>query len=253
MRYLLLSLIALASCSRPSAEAPDARRTPEYFRMDAARAGSIHGAVRFVGKKPAVKPISMDAEEACEKMQTKPVYAGGVVTGRSGGLADVFVYIKSGLEGKTFEPVKHAVVLDQRGCQFVPRVIALRAGQTLTVKNSDPVSHNIHPRPRENREWNQQQSPGAPDLQRRFARPEVMIPVKCNVHAWMRSHIGVLDHPYFAVTDDSGSFNWPAVPPGDYVVAAWHGVAGEITEDVRIAKGSTREGTFTLRIAPEQK
>jgi hypothetical protein len=195
----------------------------------------------------------MDAEEACEKMQTKPVFSGAVLTGKQGGLAGAFVYVKSGLEGKVFEPVAQAVVLDQRGCQFVPRVVALRVGQPLSVKNSDPVSHNIHPQPRENREWNQQQSPGSPDLQRKFVRPEVLIPVKCNVHAWMKSYISVMDHPYFAVTDESGSFEWSTVPPGEYVLAAWHERLGELTEKVSVSKASPAEVTFTFRTPPEQR
>ena len=250
MRYVALLALTLAGCSRTEQAA---QRPPEYFKADPANSGSIHGTVRFSGPKPAPKRISMDAEEACEKMQTKPVFAGAISTGKDGALADVFVYVKSGLEGKKFEPVQQAVVLDQRGCQFLPRVIALRAGQMLQVKNSDPVSHNIHPQPKNNREWNQQQAPGSPDLQRKFVYPEVMIPVKCNVHNWMRSYIGVLDHPYFAVTDQSGSFDWNALPAGDYVLAAWHEGLGELTEKVTISKGARQDVTFTFRTPPEQK
>jgi hypothetical protein len=124
------------------------------------------------------------------------------------------------------------VVLDQRGCRFVPRVVVLRAGQTLQVKNSDPVTHNVHPMPRNNRDWNQQQAPGAPDLLRRFARPEVMIPVKCDIHSWMRTWIAVLDHPYFATTGPGGEFRIEGVPAGRHVLAAWHETLGEQTREV---------------------
>ena len=98
---------------------------PELYKVDPATAAKLHGTVRFTGKKPPAKPISMDAEEACEKLHDKPVDGSGFVTGKDDGLADVFVYVKSGLEGKSFEPPKETVVLDQRGCMFVPRVIAL--------------------------------------------------------------------------------------------------------------------------------
>ncbi|MCA2972232.1 MAG: carboxypeptidase regulatory-like domain-containing protein [Acidobacteriaceae bacterium] len=154
-----------------------------------------------------------------------------------GALQNAFVYIKAGLGDRRFPPPAEAVVLEQRGCQFVPRVLALRAGQTLMVKNADPVSHNIHPTPRENRDWNQQQPPGAPDLQRKFAVPEVMIPVKCNVHNWMRSYIGVLDHPYLAVTGPEGRFAWPDLPPGRYTLAVWHEALGQLTREVEVEAG----------------
>jgi hypothetical protein len=188
----------------------------------------------------------MEAEEGCEALHKTPVYDQSVEVSKDGGLANVFVYVKSGLEGKKFEPPTTAVVLDQQGCQFVPRVIALRAGQTLNVKNSDPVSHNIHPMPVNNRDWNQQQAPGSPVLQRRFVRPEVMIPVKCNIHAWMKTYIGVLEHPYFAVTDADGKFGFAPLPTGKYTIAAWHESFGEKTQDVEIRPGSPLQLRFVF-------
>jgi hypothetical protein len=247
-RFALFVWIAvLVSCTGKKPEASSQQAPPEYFKVNEATVAKIRGTVRFTGKKPPAKPISMDAEEACEKLHAKPVDGSGFVVGRGGALADVFVYIKSGLEGKTFEPPKEAIVLDQRGCMFVPRVVGLSAGQTLRVKNSDPVSHNIHPNPRNNYEWNQQQSPGAPDLIRRFARPEVVIPVKCNVHAWMRSYIGVVAHPYFAITDSSGEFEWKTIPPGTYTIGAWHETLGELTENVTIVDNDEAVLKFTFQ------
>jgi hypothetical protein len=249
MRHVVLLALTLTMvrCTQPKPETK-ATPAPEYFKIDPSTAAKLRGTVRFVGKKPPAMRISMDAEEACQKLHKRPVSFASITTDKKDGLSNAFVYIKSGLEDKIFEPPKEAVVLDQRGCMFVPRVIALRSGQTLAVKNSDPVSHNIHPTPEDNREWNQQQSPGAPDLERRFARPEVMIPVKCNVHAWMRSYIGVLDHPYFAVTGSSGEFEWAALPPGEYTVAAWHESLGELTEKVRLDKSAEGSVTFTFRL-----
>jgi hypothetical protein len=251
MKHLVLAIcgVAMIGCSGEKAKAPEKSAAPEYFKVDPATAGNIKGIVGFVGKRPAVKPISMDSEAGCEQLHNKPVDGSGFAVGKDGGLANVFVYIKSGLEGKAFEPPKEAVILDQRGCMFVPRVIPLQAQQTLTVRNSDPVSHNIHPNPQNNREWNQQQSPGAPDLVRRFARPEVMIPVKCNVHSWMRSYIGVLDHPYLAVTSENGEFAWTAVPPGSYTIGAWHETFGELTENIKVSTGADSAVKFTFRSA----
>lgn len=254
---LALALLA-AGCASPkpkaapeTAQAPPA--APVYFTPDPATAGILGGTVTFIGKKPPAQSISMDSEEACQKLHPTPVRLSPVRSGTGGVLADVFVYIKSGLEGKAFAPPQRAVVLDQKDCMFVPRVVALRAGQTLTVQNSDPVSHNIHPMPANNREWNQQQSPGAANLERRFSRPEIMIPVKCNVHAWMRSYIGVLEHPYFAVTSTDGRFEWADVPPGEYVIAAWHETLGEITSNVTLEKGAHPTVRFAFRETVQAK
>ena len=225
---------------------PPAEPQSEFFKPDPATAAKLSGTVRFTGKPPVAKRISMDAEEACEKLNPQPVSDATLVTGANGSLANALVYIKSGLEGKTFEPPKEAVVIDQKDCMFVPRVVPLRANQTLSVKNSDPVSHNIHPRPANNREWNQQQSPGSPNLERRFPRPEIMIPVRCNVHSWMRAWIAVLDHPWFAVTKEDGTFDWPSVPPGDYTVAVWHEALGELTEKVTLTPRGTGTVEFTF-------
>lgn len=248
-RYLLLAAAILsAGCSQPRRPAtPDEKPPHKYFTADPATVGGLRGNVRFEGKIPPLRRISMDAEEACKTLHASPVFDDQVLTGKDGELANVFVYIKSGLEGKEFAPPKEAVILDQRGCQYLPRIIALHTGQTLTVRNSDPVSHNIHPMPHNNRDWNQQQPPQALDLQRRFAHPEVMIPVKCNVHAWMKSYIGVLDHPFFAVTNRDGSFVFEGVPPGEYTLAAWHEVFGETTQSLTVRKSETAKATFLFR------
>jgi len=220
----------------------------EYFHVDPATAGSLHGKIVFRGTKPARTVISMESEAGCQAAHAgHPVYDESVVVGKDGGLANAFVYIQAGLEGKNFEPVKEAVTLDQHGCLFVPRVLGIRAGQTLDVKNSDPVSHNIHPMPKENREFNSQQSPGTPDVEHRFPRPEIMIPVKCNVHAWMRAYIGVMPHPYFAVTGPDGSFQMSNVPPGDYTVAVWHEKLGDQTKQVHLDASATANVDFTYR------
>ncbi len=206
-----------------------------YFHPDPATAATVSGRIRFHGARPARQVISMVSDSGCEKAHGgKPVYLETVLLSKNGDLANAFVYIKSGLEGKVFEPVPAPVLLDQHGCLFVPRVIGLRNGQVLDVKNSDEVSHNIHPMPVNNREWSQQQSPGSPDMEHKFPRPEIMIPVKCNVHSWMHAYIGVVEHPYFAVTGADGTYQWANVPPGDYTVAVWHETLGERTKQMHL-------------------
>ncbi|MBI4903999.1 MAG: hypothetical protein HY820_10210 [Acidobacteria bacterium] len=220
----------------------------DFFKVDPATAAKLTGHVTFKGKAPAAKRISMEAEEDCAALHKTPVFEDKVILAKDGSLANAFVYVKTGLEGKTFPPAETAVVMEQKGCQFLPRVLALRTGQTFTVRNADPVSHNIHPMPKNNRDWNQQQTPGAPDLQRRFAYPEVMIPVKCNIHNWMRAFVAVLPHPYYAITAQDGKFTIDNLPPGQYTVAVWHEAFGELSHELRIE--STTPPLLTFAFAP---
>jgi plastocyanin len=243
--------LACGNTTKPAEPQKKAAETPkpvEYFHVDPGTAGSITGVISFSGPKPSRKLISMEAEAGCQQANAgRPVYEETVVTGKKGGLANAFVYIQTGLEDKKFEPTEEAVILDQKGCMFVPRVAGIRAGQILDLKNGDSVAHNIHPLPKNNREWNQEQPPHAADVEHRFARPEIMIPVKCNIHAWMHSYIGVVGHPYFAVTASDGAFTWKNVPPGDYTIAVWHEKLGLQTQPVHVAASAGSAVNFTYR------
>jgi len=220
----------------------------EYFHVDPASAGAIQGKIEYHGKKPARTVIPMSSEAGCEKAHAgKLVYDESVVVGKNGGLANTFVYIQSGFGDKKFEVPKEPVVLDQSGCLFHPRVLGMQAGQILDVKNGDTVSHNVHPMPTNNREFNEQQSPGAPDIQHKFPRADVMIPVKCNVHSWMRAYIGVVDNPYFFVTGDDGSFELKNLPPGDYTLAVWHEKFGEQKQTVHVAPSGNSAVNFSYQ------
>jgi plastocyanin len=224
----------------------EVKKAVEYFHPDPANAAKVHGEVVFKGTKPKRTPIAMNVEAACVKAHSgHPVYDEPVITGKGGMLASAMVYIKTGLEDKHFEPPQAKVALDQHGCMFVPRVIGIQVGQVMDVKNSDPVSHNIHPLAKENREWSQQQSPDSPDLEHKFARQEVMIPVKCDVHKWMRAFVGVLPHPYFMVTGADGAFELPNLPPGDYTLAVWHEKLGEKSQQIHVGPSSDVAVSFT--------
>lgn len=253
--FMILSACALGAACGGGAEKTDQTRTStapaqpaSYFKVDPATAAAVHGAITYAGPKPTQAIVAMDAEDACVKMHGgKPVYDDALVVGSSGGVANAFVYIKSGLEGKRFEPAKTPVVLDQRGCMFTPRVLGLEAGEPLAVRNSDPFEHNVHPAPKNNREWNEGMTPGQPDVLHKFAREEVMIRVKCNVHPWMRAWIGVVEHPYFAVTGTDGSFDLTNVPPGDYTLAAWHEKLGERTQQIHVAPSSAQSVSLAFQ------
>jgi hypothetical protein len=159
----------------------------------------------------------------------------------------VFIYIKTGLEGKKFEVPATPVTIDQHGCWFGPRVLGIQTGQTLQVTNSDPVTHNIHPLAEINREWNHSQGQGDAPLARRFIKPEVMIRVKCNIHSWMHAFIGVTEHPYFAVTGADGTFEIRNVPPGDYVIEAWQETLGAQEQKITVGPSGTVETSFTFK------
>ena len=210
---------------KPATE-PSAASAP----VDPATAGSIMGTVKLEGAAPKAQRIRMDAEPNCSKLHTSPVMSEEYVIGYKGSLGNVVVYVKDGLGNRTFDTPKEAVVLDQRGCVYIPHVIAVQVGQPVEILNSDPTTHNVHPVPTNNQEWNKSQPPKAEKITQTFAREEVAIPVKCNVHPWMKSYVAVLKHPYFQVTGKDGAFDIKNLPPGDYTLVAWHGVLGPSAE-----------------------
>lgn len=246
MRALLASvaLIASLACDSTVPARPSA-----YFTPDPRTSGSITGRVIVQGKLPPAKIISMEADPDCQDLHPARIRDTRIQTAKDGGLANVLVYLKSGVAKRNFMPAPSPVVLDQRGCQFVPRILSARTGQTIAVSNSDPVSHNIHPMPVNNRDWNQHQAPGSPQLERRFAHAEIMIPVKCNIHGWMKSYIGVLDHPYSAITAANGTFALTNVPPGNYEIAAWHEAWGETAQSITLPASQSVKIAFLFAAA----
>jgi plastocyanin len=250
--FLTLSLVACGGGGEQkpadSAESKPAESTPAgpVTTVDPTTAATITGKVSFDGEKPKPRQIRMDAEAACAALHKEPVYGEEVVV-NDGALQYVFVYVKEGLGGKTFAPRTEQVVLDQKGCVYTPHMIGVQVGQTVKILNSDPTTHNIHPVPANNREWNTSMSPGGAPLERTFAREEVMVPVKCNVHPWMKSYIGVLKHPFFAVTAKDGTFEIKGLPPGDYTIEAWHERLGATTQKVTLAAKDSKALDFTLK------
>ncbi len=252
----LLALGALASCSHPQPSQqqtqqvksePTKQKPVEYFHVDPHTAGVLTGKISFTGKKPPRKKIDMEEDPQCSGMHKNGMYDESLVVNPNRTLANVFVYVKEGLAGKVFETPSTPVIIDQKGCWFAPRVLGIQIGQELKVINSDPVTHNIHPLAQINRPWNQSQSEGAEPLQRRFTKPEVMIRVKCNIHSWMRAWIGVLDHPYFAVTQGNGSFEIKNLPPGNYTLAAWQEDLGEQTQQVTVERAGHNVVNFSFK------
>lgn len=216
---------------------------PMEHPVDAATAGAIRGTVTFTGSVPAPEPIDMSDEEVCAEKHTDPPMRHAAVVSGEGGLADVFVYVKSGLAEMQF-PQDEQEVLDQEGCIYTPHVTALRTGQTLAVRNSDDVLHNVNATPETNRGFNRGQPTSGMEFTHSFPLAEVMIPVRCDVHGWMEAYIGVTDHPYHAVSDADGAFDLDRLPPGEYEIEAWHETYGTATQMVTVPESGEVEVTF---------
>ncbi|MBL8203217.1 MAG: hypothetical protein JNM09_03245 [Blastocatellia bacterium] len=243
---LCAGAMLLASCSKTQPQ-PQSTPAPIAFQPDAATAGTITGRVEFAGKKPPRKTVAMESDPQCAKLHSSAVADEVLAVNSNGTLANVFVYIKQGLEDKKFASPADPVVIDQKGCWFGPRVLGVQVGQTLKVTNSDPVTHNIHPLAQVNREWNQSQEPGAEALTRKFSQPEVMIRVKCNIHGWMHAWVGVVAHPYFAVTGADGTFQLRNVPPGNYTIETWQEELGRQEQQITLAPSGKSELIFKYK------
>lgn len=252
MGMALLLGAVLMSCGKKQEESETGAATPNAAAksVDQATAGSITGTVQLDGKAPKMKIINMAAEPVCAKEHSTPAMTQDVVPGENETLQNVVVYLQGDFSPYKFDQPTMAVTIDQKGCMYDPHVLALRTGQTLQVVNSDPVTHNIHPVPKDNREWNQSQPPGATPIDQSFARQEVAIPVKCNVHPWMKAYIAVLANPYFQVTGKDGSFDLKDVPPGTYKVTAWHELYGTTEQEVTIGPKESKSITFTFHANP---
>jgi plastocyanin len=234
-----------STSQQPAATAP----AVSAKTVDAATAGSVTGTVTLDGKPVLAKPINMSAEPYCQKAHPTPVVPPEVVTGDKGALANVVIFVKDGLGDYVFTAPTGPAQLNQQGCMYDPHIITLMTGQTFEVKNSDQTTHNIHPMPKDNRDWNKSQPPGADPIDETFARPELAIPVKCNVHPWMKSYIFVFKNPYYAVTSKDGTFELKNLPPGTYTIEAWHEKYGTADQTVTIGAKESKPVTFSFKAA----
>lgn len=209
-------------------------------------AATLRGTVKFEGMTPKPKPIVMSADPSCAKQHPSPVFSQEVMTDSKGDLQNVVVFVSEGLGDRKFDPPTQPVVVEQKGCMYQPHVLAVQANQPLHVVNDDPTSHNIHPTPANNREWNKAEPPGT-SVDEAFAREEIAIPVKCNLHPWMHGYIAVFKHPFFAVTGKNGSFDLSNLPPGTYTIKAWHEKLGMSTQTITIGASETKEISFVFK------
>jgi Carboxypeptidase regulatory-like domain len=207
---------------------------------------SVRGKVKLEGRLPKAVPINMAADPLCAKQHPSPVFSQDVLVETNGGLQNVIVFIADGLGDRKFDPPSQPAVIEQKGCMYVPHMLALQANQALEVVNHDPTTHNVHLMPTNNREWNKAEPPGT-KVDEAFAREEIAIPVKCNVHPWMRSYVAVFKHPYFVVTGKDGSFDLSNLPPGTYTVKAWQEKLGTATQAITVSANETKTVDFAFK------
>ncbi len=250
--WCAILLAALAACSggdaNKSAPPSSPAAAPDAKKVDTATAATVKGKVVLDGTAPANPVIKMSSDPACGSAEMR----GESYVVDNGALENVFVYVKDGLGNKyIFDTPTEPVKLDQKGCHYSPHVLGIRVTQPLEIINSDNTMHNVHGMPETNREFNFGQVVAGMKNTVTFTTPEVMIPFKCDVHAWMHAYIGVVNHPYFAVTGSGGTFELKSLPPGTYTIEAWHEKLGRQTQSVTLGEKDSKDVVFTFKAAAQ--
>jgi len=209
---------------------------------------TVKGAVKFEGNAPKRRAIDVGAEAFCVQVhKDDPLRSEAVVVGPDGGLANVLIQVTSGLEAWKFPDATGEVELDQHGCQYVPHLLAAQVGQTLKVKNTDPIMHNVHGTndrtQKDEFNWAQTKA-GLEDTKE--LKKHGLVKIKCDVHGWMSANLWIMKHPFFAVTGEDGAFTLPKLPPGTYTIEAWHETLGTQTQSVTVGDGEAKEISFSF-------
>jgi len=249
----MASMVACGGGSETSNKSGDASAppaTPAGQRVDTATAGTVKGVVTLDGTAPKNEAIKMNADPVCVRENKTPQFQETYVVGSDGkSLGNVFVYVKDGLGNYVYDTPTTPAKIDQKECRYHPHVFGMRVGQPLEIINSDPTLHNIHAMPKANSEFNNGQPIQGMKMTHTFDKKEVMVPFKCDVHGWMNAYVGVLPHPYFAVTKDDGKFELKDLPPGTYTIEAWHEKLGPMTQSVTLGAKETKQITFSFKPA----
>src|SRR5437867_2652550 len=206
--------------------------------------GTIKGHIHLGGKLPGNPIIRMGVDPMCSRINAgKRVVQEMVLADINGGLANVFVKLQ-GTFPQTPVPAQ-PVVIDQRACIYSPRVIGMRVGQTLQIKNSDAFLHNVHSLSTRTSNFNVGQPTAGLVYSFRPKDEEIMLRLKCDIHSWMTAYIGVVSHPYFTVSGEGGAFQIDKVPAGTYTIQAWHERYGAVTQMVRVRAGAVTTVDFS--------
>jgi plastocyanin len=266
LAYLLslLMVVALVSCGgKKDDEAEDeggeegGETAAAVATVDMANGATVSGTITLDGSAPESKQIKMDADPVCKSAHSTPQMDDFWKVSAEGGVANAFVYVKDGLGGKEYAPLVNEISLDQKGCMYTPRVAGVTVGATVKITNSDQTLHNIHSFAEKNSAFNEGQPAGAPASEKKeeFSKPEIMIPIKCDVHGWMKSYVGVLSHPFFAVTGPDGKFEIKGLPAGEYTLAVWHesskGTPAGVTSEMKVTVAAKEAKTADMKVKPE--
>ncbi len=240
--------VALTSCGGGTTQtsAPAGSGAAPTAAADSAGASNVTGKVTFTGTPPKAAPIKLSSDPFCQNANPG-LTAETEIVAPGGAIQNVFVYVKDGLGNRTFTAPAEPVVLDQKGCQYTPHVLGIQVGQPMQIVNSDDTLHNVHGMAKANKEFNTGQPIQGMKMTHTFSTKEVMLPFKCDVHGWMHAWVGVLDHPYYAVTGPDGTFSLKGLPAGTYTIEAWHETLGTQTQTVTIGAGETRDVAFAFK------
>jgi len=220
--------------------------------VGAVAAATVSGTVNYDGKVPKLRPITMDADPECAKKHSGPVQSEVLVLGDGNTVGNIFVHVKSGLPSKEWPTPKQPVVMDQRGCRYIPHVMGVMVGQPFKILNSDGLLHNVHSLAKINQAFNRAMPGAVKEAEFTFDKEELMFKIKCDVHPWMNAYVGVMTHPFYDVTGEDGKFEIKGVPAGTYEVEAWHEKLGTQTASVTVGDSDTQTLDFSLSV-PKKK
>jgi uncharacterized membrane protein/plastocyanin len=233
-----------ASTGPLSASEPSSTGGPKQVANEAV-VGNVKATVLLEGTPPPPKELNLGT---CTTDSKGPVFADTVLA-KGGKLQNAFVWVKKGLESyKGPAAPAEPIVMDQKGCVYHPHVIGARVGQSVVFLNSDPVLHNVRTVADVNAPFNDMMPTKDMRLSKTFDKEEVMVRAKCDVHPWMAAFVGVVNHPFFAVSNEAGEVSLQNVPEGDYEVEAWHEAFGRTQQKLKVEARKTAQLTFTFRV-----
>ena len=235
--FLLLGLLVLAGADRGG---------------NAEGGAAVMGVIKFDGPPPERKPIPMIARrggkpDECSELHDMPQLYENVIVSEKGELANVFVYMKDGVEKKDYPVPQEPAVMNQSKCMFRPRVQGVRVGQEFVMRNSDEFLHNVRSYAFRNRAFNIAQPAKTPDRKKVFTRPERAVKMGCDIHRWMTAYVFAMEHPFFAVSNEKGQFKIQGLPAGEYTLAAWHEEFGEQEAKLTVGPTGSSEIDFTFK------